>query len=96
MFYCNLLICFIFGYCFSENMSNYKLLSNTPMIKHCSDDLENIYRIYEKHPDTKNIAMCCGTRISRYFILTEQNCLKQPDTKYITVHTYTNFTLLVL
>lgn len=86
MFYCNMLIFFSFKYCASENMSNYKLLSNTPITTYCPDDLKNIYKIFEKHPVMKNIAMCCGTRISHNFLLSEQACFEQYDAKYITVN----------
>ena len=96
MFYCNILICFVFGCCLSENMINYKLLSNSPITKYCPDDLRNIYRIYEKHPEMSNIAICCGIRISHNFILTEQHCLERFNPKYITVYTCKNFISLVL
>lgn len=85
MLYCNITLCF-FGYCISENMSNYTLLSNTPITKYCPDDLKYIYKIYEKHPNLPEITMCCATRISFKFMLTEKICLKKLDPKYITVN----------
>lgn len=85
MLYTNVILCF-FGYCMSENMSSYKLLSNTPITKYCPDDSQHIYKIYEKHPSLPEITMCCATRISYKFMLTEKICLKKMDPKYITVN----------
>lgn len=72
--------------CVSESMSNHQLLSNTPITKYCPQDLNNIYRIYEKHPDLPVITMCCATRISPKFMLTEKACLKKFNPIYITVN----------
>jgi len=87
IFYYCILFSYLFSYCVSENMSNYKLLSNSPITEFCPQDLKNIYKIYEKHPELKEITTCCGTRISNKFMLTEKVCLKKSNPKYITVNT---------
>jgi hypothetical protein len=72
------------------NMTNLfykKLLSNTPITTFCPQDLKNIYKIYEKHPDLPEIIMCCATRISNNFMLTEKVCLRKFNAKYVTVNT---------
>ncbi|CAI6363230.1 unnamed protein product [Macrosiphum euphorbiae] len=84
-YYSIMLICYNFSYCTSENMSSYKLLSNTPTTKYCPLDLKNIYRIYEKHPDQSEISICCASRISNRFMLTEKVCVKKFDPQFIKV-----------
>lgn len=86
--YYNLLFVDFFRYCISKNInkSHNKLLSNTPITKFCPQDLRNIYRVYEKHPDLPEISMCCATRISNNFMLTEKVCLKKFNPKYVTVN----------
>lgn len=66
-------------------MSDYKLLSNTPISKYCPHEFKNIYKIYEKHPDLPEITKCCATRISNNFILTEKVCLKKFNPIFVTV-----------
>lgn len=87
-YYSIMLICYNFSYCTSENMSSYKLLSNTPTTKYCPLDLKNIYRIYEKHPDQSEISICCASRISNRFMLTEKVCVKKFDPQFIKVNTF--------
>lgn len=82
-FYILIFNCFVFSAL--ENMSDYKLLSNTPISKYCPQELKNIYKIYEKHPDLLEITKCCGTRISNNFILTEKVCLKKFNSIFVTV-----------
>lgn len=86
MFYYTILLYNFFGYCLSESISSYKLLSNTPITTYCPQDLKNIYKIYEKHPELQKITTCCATRISHTFMLTEKACVKKFDSKYITVN----------
>lgn len=86
MIYYNALFWIFFGFCVSENMSNYKLLSKTPITKYCPNDLKNIYKIFEKHPDMPVITMCCAIRISYKFMLTEKACLKKFNPIYVTVN----------
>lgn len=85
--YNNVFFWVIFGCCSSEKMSDYALLSNTPITKFCPNDLKNIYKIYEKHPDMPEMTMCCATRITHKFMLTEKSCFKKFIPKYITVNT---------
>lgn len=84
IFYYSLLFFEFFEYCMPKYS---KLLSNTPITKFCPQDLRNIYKIYEKHPDLPEITMCCATRISNNFMLTEKVCLKKFNPKYVTVNT---------
>lgn len=96
MFCINLVLFYIFGYCASQNMSNYKLLSNTPITTYCPEDLKHLYRIYEKHPDLSEISICCATRISSEFMMTEQVCIKKYNPKYITVSTFLDHSLVFM
>lgn len=93
MFHFNVILVILYfsGYCVSENMNRYKLLSNTPITKYCPDDAQHIYKIYEKHPSLPEIIICCATRISYKFMLTEKICLKKMDPKYITVNIFKCF-----
>lgn len=88
MFYYSILLGYLLGYCQTENMNSYKLLSSTPITKFCPNETYNIYKIYEKHPDLIDITMCCATRISNRFMLTEKVCLKKFNPKYITVNKF--------
>lgn len=90
MFY-YILFWFLFGWCLSEKMIDYALLSNTPITKFCPNDLKHIYKIYEKHPDMPEITMCCATRITNKFMLTEKVCFKKFIPKYITVNIFLKF-----
>lgn len=83
--FCYILLfnCFVFSAL--ENMSDYQLLSNTPISKYCPDEFKNIYKIYEKHPDLPEITKCCAIRISNNFILTEKVCLKKFNPIFVTV-----------
>jgi len=89
MFYSSIILfCFNLSYCISENMRIHKLLSNTPTTKYCPLDLQNIYRIYEKHPDLPEMSICCASRISNRFMLTEKVCIKKFNPQFIKVNAF--------